>query len=132
MVKVLVADDEDMVRMVVKQTLAKAGIDVIEASNGREALEMQANDPADVVITDIIMPEQEGIETIVQLRKDYPDLPIIAMSGGGRIGATDLSSGGPRVRAPVIFWKSRSTEKSSCSRSRIAWARWLPECPDRD
>ena len=89
MVKVLVADDEDMVRMVVKQTLAKAGIDVIEASNGREALEMQANDPADVVITDIIMPEQEGIETIVQLRKDYPDLPIIAMSGGGRIGATD-------------------------------------------
>ncbi len=89
MVKVLVADDEDMVRMVIKQTLAKAGIDVVEASNGREALEMQTSDPADVVITDIIMPEQEGIETIVQMRKDYPDLPIIAMSGGGRIGATD-------------------------------------------
>ena len=89
MVKVLVADDEDMVRMVVKQTLAKAGIDVVEAGNGREALEQQARDPADVLITDIIMPEQEGIETIVQMRKDYPDLPIIAMSGGGRIGATD-------------------------------------------
>ena len=89
MVKVLVADDEDMVRMVVKQTLVKAGIDVVEASNGREALEMQASDPSDVLITDIIMPEQEGIETIVQMRKDYPDLPIIAMSGGGRIGATD-------------------------------------------
>ena len=89
MVKVLVADDEDMVRMVIKQTLAKAGIDVIEAGDGREALEMQAKEPADVLITDIIMPEQEGIETIVQMRKDYPDLPIIAMSGGGRIGATD-------------------------------------------
>ena len=89
MVKVRVADDEDMVRLVVKQTLAKAGIDVVEAGNGREALEKQASDPADVLITDIIMPEQEGIETIVQMRKDYPDLPIIAMSGGGRIGATD-------------------------------------------
>jgi YesN/AraC family two-component response regulator len=66
--------------------LERAGYYVAEASNGRRGVAIQIERPADLVITDIIMPEMEGLETISALRRTFPDLPIIAISGGGRIG----------------------------------------------
>lgn len=89
MVKVLVVDDEEMVRLVIASTLKRVGIAVQEAENGRTAIRLFRESPADVVITDIIMPEQEGIETILELRRISPTVKIIAMSGGGRVGTTD-------------------------------------------
>jgi CheY-like chemotaxis protein len=57
---------------------------VHEAVDGKEAIENCRSHPADLLITDILMPGQEGIETIVQFRRNYPEVKIIAMSGGGR------------------------------------------------
>jgi CheY-like chemotaxis protein len=83
---VLVIDDDRMVRETVKIILEGAGHTVLLAGNGREGLKMFSATSPDIVITDILMPEKEGIETIADLRRLRPDLPIIAISGGGRIG----------------------------------------------
>ncbi len=66
------------------------GHDVIVARNGKEALQLCAQERPDLVLTDLIMPEREGLETIESLRRDRPQLKIIAMSGGARIGAGSL------------------------------------------
>lgn len=84
MARILVVDDEDLVRTTLRQMLEKDGHEVLEAVNGNEALEVFGKQKADLVITDIVMPEKEGIETIVELRKLEPDLKIVAISGGGR------------------------------------------------
>ncbi len=79
--KILVLDDDDAVRGVLQQTLSDAGYQVVSAPDGREGLRMVAKDPFDLVLTDLIMPDQEGIETIRQLHRDYPAIRIVAMSG---------------------------------------------------
>jgi len=66
--------------------LETEGHEVMEASSGKPGLEIQREKAADLVITDIIMPGQEGIETIVQLRREFPETKILAISGGGKIG----------------------------------------------
>ena len=70
-------------------TLAEFGHTVIEASNGVEGLKKFPAEGVDLVITDMVMPEKEGIEVITELRKRHPQLKIIAISGGGRIGPGD-------------------------------------------
>jgi len=90
MARILIVDDEDMVRLTLRKFLETAGHEVFEAENGEKGLKAFQDQPADLVITDIIMPEKEGIETIVDLKKEVPDLPIIAISGGGRIGNMDF------------------------------------------
>lgn len=84
MARILVIDDEELVRAAVRVTLEGAGHQVTEAEDGEEGISRQRERPFDVVITDILMPTKEGIETIMQLRKDFEDLKIIAISGGGR------------------------------------------------
>lgn len=84
MASVLVIDDEDLVRFTVSLVLTRAGHQVSTARNGREGIEAQCAAPFDLVITDIIMPEMEGLETVTTLRQRHPHLAIIAMSGGGR------------------------------------------------
>jgi DNA-binding response OmpR family regulator len=87
MKRILVVDDDWQMREMMHQALARAGYDVVEAANGKIGMNIQRKNPADLVITDLIMPEKEGIETIRELRKDFPGLKIIAISGGGRAGA---------------------------------------------
>jgi len=84
MARILVVDDDEAVRTSVRQALKRFGHMVTEAADGAAALRSLESEAVDLVITDIIMPEMEGIETIRILRRDRPDLPIIAMSGGGR------------------------------------------------
>lgn len=84
MARILVTDDDTMLRSVVARTLAAAGHTIIEAANGSEAEAVLQDEPVDLVITDIIMPEMEGIELVRDLRRRWPDLHVIAMSGGGR------------------------------------------------
>ncbi len=83
MADILVVDDNVRLRTVLKDILSQAGHRVETASNGIEACERFKRLPFDLLITDIIMPEQEGIQTIVGLRRKHPDLRIIAMSGDG-------------------------------------------------
>ncbi len=79
---ILLIEDDEPLRTVLAATLRDAGHRVQQAANGREGLKLFVKEPADVIVTDLIMPEQEGIETITTLRKEHPDLPIIAISGG--------------------------------------------------
>jgi CheY-like chemotaxis protein len=86
---ILLIDDEKPFRNVLKQVLSTAGYEVVEAANGAEGIDRFYDNPADLIITDIIMPEKEGIETIIELKKVYPEIKLIVMSGGGWYG-TDI------------------------------------------
>ncbi len=80
----LIEDDEGM-RSVIRRLLTREGYRVLEAEDGRAGLNTLESESVDLVITDIIMPEVEGVELILRLRRTHPHLPIIAMSGGGRL-----------------------------------------------
>ena len=86
MARILIVDDDDQVRWTLGEILRQKGYEVLEADNGNVALRHLHGTPIDVVITDIVMPEKEGIELIIEIKRDFPDLKIIAMSGGGRWG----------------------------------------------
>jgi DNA-binding response OmpR family regulator len=90
MTKILVIDDDAAVRMTIEHLLRDAGYDVLTAEDGMLGMAMFRSEQPDLVITDIIMPEQEGIQTIAEMRKARPDAKIIAISGGGRIGNADF------------------------------------------
>lgn len=90
MAKILIIDDEKVVRETLKLIVAGAGHAAHCTNDGREGMKALAEIDPDLVITDILMPEQEGIETIAEVRKYHPDLPIIAISGGGRVGNMDF------------------------------------------
>ena len=85
MPRILVIDDEESIRDLLRTMLEREGYDVLDASNGAEGIKLCVNDPADLVITDIIMPEKDGMETIVEIRREFPDTKIIAISGGDRV-----------------------------------------------
>ena len=84
MKRILVIDDDIQVRQMLRQTLQRAGYEVVEAPDGKQGLSLFRQSPTDLVITDIIMPEKEGVETIMELKRDFPDVKIIAISGGSR------------------------------------------------
>jgi len=86
---ILLIDDEENFRCVIKQVLVNAGFEVVEAANGAQGIQYFYEKPADMIITDIIMPEKEGIETIIELKNAFPNVKLIAMSGGGWYG-TDI------------------------------------------
>jgi CheY-like chemotaxis protein len=86
MSRILIVDDDLQARAMLRQMLELNGYDIVEAVNGNDAIKIYQNNPTDLIITDLIMPEKEGIETIRELRRDFPDVKIIAISGGGRIG----------------------------------------------
>jgi len=90
MTRILIIDDEESNRFTVREILELNGHDVVEASNGDEGIALQKAEPFDLVITDIVMPKKEGIETIIELRRDYPHLKIIAISGHGSSSFQDL------------------------------------------
>lgn len=83
MATILLIDDETAVRDTMRRLLERYGHEVREAANGREAL--KAPPEYDLVITDINMPEMDGIEVIMALTERRPGLPVIAISGGGRL-----------------------------------------------
>lgn len=78
---ILVVDDDPGVREVIRTMLESAGYKVCIAANGKEAMKILKADGIDLILTDLVMPEQEGIETIKALRHEYPELKVIAMSG---------------------------------------------------
>ena len=81
MARILVIDDDSDTRAMLEQTLKPAGYEVILAADGREGVERYRASPVDLVITDLYMPNQEGLETIGELRRRFPEVAIIAMSG---------------------------------------------------
>lgn len=84
--KVLLVDDDAALRATLRDMLEELDCEVAEAEDGEVASRMLQTEKPALVITDILMPNQEGIETIAEMRKAYPELPIVAMSGGGSTG----------------------------------------------
>jgi DNA-binding response OmpR family regulator len=82
MARILLIDDDEMVRSALQTFLAHAGHVVVEAADGRAGLRIQETEPCDLIITDIVMPDQDGVGLIMALRKAEYQVPIIAMSGG--------------------------------------------------
>ncbi|RPH79684.1 MAG: response regulator [Nitrospiraceae bacterium] len=82
MSSILVVDDEDQIRRLITEALEQAGYHVTEARDGKEALQQYRRAPADLVIMDILMPDQDGLETTVVLRRESPDVKIIVITGG--------------------------------------------------
>ena len=90
MARILLLDDDRALRDVVRMILEEAGHVVNDAPDGRAGVEMYRESPSDIVITDIRMPEKTGNETILELRAEFPDVKIIAMSGGCGRNATSV------------------------------------------
>ena len=87
MARILIIDDDNQFRVMLRIMLENAGYkDIEEAENGHTGMKLIRNGNFDLVITDIIMPDKEGIEIIMEIKKDFPAMKIIAMSGGGKIG----------------------------------------------
>jgi len=105
MKSVLVVDDEPGMREMVKQLLLNEGYHVLEASNGKHAMEFLKNESPELVITDIIMEEMDGVEIILEIRENYPDIKIIAMSGGSKISSEDYLESASDLGADRIFNK---------------------------
>ena len=82
MPSVLVIDDEEQVRQLIRETLEQAGYDVEEACDGNEGLKRYRTRPADLVIMDILMPDQDGLESIMTLDREFPMSRVIAITGG--------------------------------------------------
>lgn len=105
MKSILVVDDDDMFRAMLCETLKTAGYEVFEAENGRVAMKFVRSTNLDLVVTDLIMPEQEGIETIREIKRLYPELKIIAVSGGMIGGNMDFLPIAEHMGASRIFKK---------------------------
>jgi YesN/AraC family two-component response regulator len=88
---------------------------VTEARNGTEALRLCAAEPPEVVLTDLIMPEKEGLETIAEIRRQFPELKVIAMSGGGRGQADDYLRIARRLGAVQTLSKPFSTSEMAAA-----------------
>jgi len=111
MKKILVIDDEAAVRALLSKILERDGFSVITASDGKEGMKKFKIEPVDLVITDLIMPEKEGVELIMELKKGFPDVPIIAISGGGRNSAESYLNIAKLLGADAVLEKPIHKEK---------------------
>ena len=89
MAHILIIDDDDQFRAMLRQLIERNGHEVTDASGGKEGIRLYQENPTDLIITDLIMPGKDGIETIQELKTISPQVKIIAISGGGRLGPDD-------------------------------------------
>jgi DNA-binding response OmpR family regulator len=103
--RILIIDDEPLVRKTIRAALETSHHQISEASDGRIGIQMVASELPDVVITDMLMPEQEGAETISHLRAAYPGTKILAISGGGRVKNTEYLVMAAKLGADEVLAK---------------------------
>ena len=109
---ILLIDDDESLRSGLRRTLVMVGgFKVLEAARGQDVRKHLANHSVDLIITDMLMPEEDGVETIIFLRKKLPDVPIIAISGGGRIKAEDCLKLARGVGADITLAKPFSSSE---------------------
>jgi len=111
MARILLIDDDDLVRRALRHVMVKNGHTVIEAANGKEGLDLFKSAQADLVITDIVMPGKEGTEVLIELRKKTPPVKVIAISGGGRQGTADYLTVAHHLGAAKVLAKPFSGEQ---------------------
>ncbi|MEA1973293.1 MAG: response regulator [Candidatus Cloacimonadota bacterium] len=103
--KILITDDEEQIRKLISLKLKMKGYKIFTASDGKYALDILNNENIDLLLTDLIMPNEEGIGTILKAKAAFPDLKIIAMSGGGRIGPAGYLDTAKQLGADEILTK---------------------------
>jgi len=103
--KIIVIDDEASIAIMIKRMLEKAGHEVEIAFNGNEGLQLVEKFQPDLLITDIVMPEKEGLELILELRKRNPKIKIVAISGGGRFKYEGYLTSAKHLGATKVFQK---------------------------
>lgn len=109
--RILVIEDDEHLRTMLRRMLEKAGYEVVEAADGAAGVTRFRAEPTDLILTDILMPGQEGLETIMQLRREERRVPIIAMSGGGRVGPQDYLAAADKLGAYKTLVKPFSSEE---------------------
>jgi CheY-like chemotaxis protein len=108
MARILVVDDEPLVRGFLRKCLEKLGHEVVELGDGKHASRTHAEQPVDLMITDLFMPDRDGLQTIFELHQSSPELPIIAISGGAadsRFSGADMLRIASRLGAHKILEK---------------------------
>jgi DNA-binding response OmpR family regulator len=103
--RILVVDDNEDLRTTIQALLQADGFDVAVAADGEAALSLHRARPADVVITDLFMPDKDGIETIIELKKLYPNVKIVAMSGWTSTQGSDYLQVAREIGASVTLQK---------------------------
>ena len=102
---IMVVDDDEAIRNLLKTILEREGYEVSAAADGKEAIRLFRRNPSDLIITDIIMPQQEGLKTISDLRREHPAVRIIAISGGGQYGLGEYLDVATALGADQTFAK---------------------------
>jgi CheY-like chemotaxis protein len=121
MAQILVIDDDEMLQRVLKEILRFLGHEVRQALDGREGVRLCRESPPDVVLTDIMMPEQDGLQTIRELRRFCPEVKIIAMSGGSHVlPELDALSFATRFGARQILQKPFAQDQLRAALSAVA------------
>jgi len=92
MKRILVIDDDANLLSILAEMLTTAGYEVVEASNGKDGVRLYRQALFDLVVTDLLMPEKDGLEVVMELRKDFPQVKIITLSGGGAYGDSSLET----------------------------------------
>ena len=103
--RILVVDDNPMMRKTVRVLLETAGLEVVEASSGRAAVQAYQAAPVDLVICDLFMPDVDGLEVLRELRRVAPQVKVIAMSGGAAGGGIDLLPVARKLGAAALLYK---------------------------
>jgi CheY-like chemotaxis protein len=105
MAHILIIDDEPSLRTLFRQFLEGQGFSVAEAADGREGIRLLCAQKPDLVVTDIMMPEMDGLEVILEIRKAHPGIPVIAISGGMKSGKMSFLTHAKKFGACRIFEK---------------------------
>lgn len=105
MSRILVIDDNTSMREAVCEMLQQAGYETVPVENGRFAAQIHRSEPVDLIITDLFMPDTDGLEIIYQFRHEFPDVKIIAVSGGGSRGLVELLSVAKKMGAQRAIMK---------------------------
>jgi DNA-binding NtrC family response regulator len=105
MSKVLVVDDDEQMRRLLRESFLRNGYVVDTAEDGLDAIKAIELQVPDIVILDLVMPNQEGIETLIQIKREHPSIPVIAVSGGGRIAPKDYLDVASQLGATRTFAK---------------------------
>lgn len=108
---ILLVEDEESLCGLLADQLSDAGYRVLKSTGGEDAAAVLAREPVTLMITDLLMPGKDGIELIQLARKEHPDLPVIAMSGGGEVHAGFYLKMARSLGAKAILEKPFSTEE---------------------
>jgi len=111
MARILIIDDEPQIRSMLTLMLEREGYEVVEAPDGVDGIKIYRQNPADLIITDLIMPNKDGIGMIIDLKKEFPDVKIIAMSGGGLNKPDGYLKGAKKLGAACTLTKPIDREE---------------------